>query len=108
MTLPMQKKQLIIQKKKLIANTIDFIINNRQKIDLTKNGMPEWWYSYSAKVIQQAFQYDDLANTDKETWLFRKIPGKNTIDFIINNRQKIALTKKGVPHWWYSYSAGLN
>ena len=48
MILPMQTKQLIIQKKKLITDTIGFIINNRQKIDLTKNGMPDWWYSYSA------------------------------------------------------------
>ena len=43
MILPMQTKQVIIQKI-LTVNTIDLIMNNRQKIDLSNNGMPDWWY----------------------------------------------------------------
>ena len=47
-----------------------------------------------AKLIQYAFQSDDLANADKKTLIIHKEPGKSTIHFIINNRQKIDLTEQ--------------
>ena len=39
------------------------------------------------ELNQQVFQSDDLANTDKKQLI------ANTIDFIINNRQKITLPR---------------
>ena len=48
-------------------------------------------------LIQWVSQSDDLVNADKTTGYSEKILIANTIDFIINNRQKIDLTKIGMP-----------